>query len=88
LPATSIVNLVGSDRVTINLKLASLTQAEKPVDVGPRNRAIVAWSATGVLAVSAVVSGAFALDAQSRLQRHRGRPDRRTLISSRPIRRT
>lgn len=69
--ATSIVTLVGLDAISVNLELTSLNHAEPKVDVGPRNRAIIAWSATGVFGAAAAVTGVFALNAQSKLKTDR-----------------
>jgi hypothetical protein len=69
--ATSIVNVAGLDAININLELTSLAVADRKVDVRPRNRAIIAWSATGVVAVGAVVTGVFSLNATSKLKSDR-----------------
>ena len=71
--ATSIVSLVGSDAIKVNLVLASLDRPETKTDVGARNRAIVAWGVTGVLTATTVVTGVFALIAQRDLKNERDR---------------
>ncbi len=71
-PATSIVTVVGSDSVNVNLDLTSLSApAANP---GPRNRAIVGWVATAVLAGGATTFGVLALNANSKLKSDLGSP--------------
>lgn len=68
IPATRVVRVVGSDAIQVKLELVSLKQKEEPpTDPGPRNRAIIAWSATGVLTAAAVVMGILAINAKNDL---------------------
>jgi hypothetical protein len=71
LPATRAVRMVGSDAIEVALDLVVLSsgrQADKPRDPGPRNRAIIGWTATGALATGAVISGVLALGASASLE--------------------
>jgi hypothetical protein len=74
-PATSVVRVVGTDAITVKLSLVSLTPPPPTpaaaVDSGPRDRAIVAWAATGAVAIGATVMGVLALNMQAMLRDHR-----------------
>ena len=70
-PGSAIVRVVGSDNVSAQVEMVSLDRAQKPVDPAPRNRAIIAWSATGAFAIAATVTGVLALNQQSKLKTDR-----------------
>jgi hypothetical protein len=54
------ITVAGGDQNTVKLDLFDL--GPKAEDTGPRNRAIVAWSVTGALAIGAGVMGVLALN--------------------------
>lgn len=58
---SSTVTVVGSDATSVTLTLQPLAKAERVVDPAPRNRAIVAWVATGALAAGAITTGVIAV---------------------------
>jgi hypothetical protein len=70
LPATRAVRVVGSDAIEVRLDLVAMTSGrqDKPQDPGPRNRAIIGWTATGALATGGVISGVLALNAAASLK--------------------
>jgi len=61
--AQSQLTLAGGDKNIVKLDLFDLTA--KTEDTGPRTRAIVAWTATGALAVGAGVMGVLTLGKKS-----------------------
>jgi hypothetical protein len=62
--AASGVSVAGGDTVAVNLELVDIRP--KAVDNGPRDRAIVSWVATGVLAAGAGTMGVLTLTKKNR----------------------
>ena len=69
--ASSTVTVVGSDTITVDLKMDSLDRPQRVLDTGPRNRAIVAWCVTAVLTATAAVFGVLALNESDKLKTQR-----------------
>jgi hypothetical protein len=69
-PVTKSVRVVGSDAIVVSLDMVSMgiSHAAAPTDDAPRNRAIVSWVATGVLAGGAIATGVLAVNANSDLE--------------------
>lgn len=67
-PAAQVVTVAGTDALVVRLDLVDLRRpAERPVDYGPRNRALVGWGITGALTITSVVMGVVALNANDKL---------------------
>jgi hypothetical protein len=64
--AAQSINVAGSDSVKVQLDLQPITGGG-PVDPAPRNRALVAWGVTAVLAGGAVGFGLVALGASKKV---------------------
>lgn len=85
-PVTQVVDVAGGDQKTIRLEIAPLAtekpeKPEKPRPPAPSPVApIVTWSATGALAIGAVVTGVLALGASQELtdelERYPADPDK------------
>jgi len=70
--ADAQITVAGGDQNLVKLDLFDLTV--KAEDTGPRNRAIVAWSVTGALAVGAGVMGVLTLGKKSTYDKDRDKP--------------
>lgn len=67
-PAAQVVTVAGTDALVVRLDLVDLRRpAERPIDYGPRNRALVGWGITGALTITSVVMGVVALNANDKL---------------------
>jgi hypothetical protein len=69
--ASSTVTVVGSDAITVDLRMDSLDRPQRVLDTGPRNRAIVAWGVTAALTATAAVFGILALNESDKLKTQR-----------------
>ncbi len=69
--ASSTVTVVGSDTITVDLKMDSLDRPQRVLDTAPRNRAIVAWGVTAALTATAAVFGVLALNESDKLKTER-----------------
>jgi hypothetical protein len=70
--ADAQLTVAGGDQNTVRLELFDLRP--RAVDTTPRDRAIVAWSVTGALAIGAGVMGVLTLNKKSDYDKDRGLP--------------